>query len=447
MHAMFPALMLAALAQLGGRYDGAASDPPATDAPPIASPAADSAAQDGGPPVADAAAEPDLALPPSEISIAGETPQPTLAEDATNDASAVESAAEPTVAPANPFDAPAAEVATAGDADANAAAQPETSVLINGPRPAELMRTLLAPPRSGQLPGVPITLGDAVRGAATRSEQNDRARAYWDLAAAVAQYYLAVLENAELPVLRQAVAAPSAAWNSTADDFARRLEHTRQSATAAQLRLHRLMGDAAGASLPLPADLPHCGRYNTRFDEIFAGRQDPAAAQLNYLLPLLQTELMAGARLVAEANDWLTFVSERREPTNDGTGLLYAYELFVQRRQAFVEAARQYNMQIVAYTELAAPDEIGPDRLVSMLIRVSNPGRSSTGESGEVQPASAVDETAGQGATNGASNEVASQQPAGAKRTFARRPLERLRLRERSIVTVRKLLRFPEHLS
>lgn len=420
MHVVMTALMLAALSQLGDRNAGADAAAPADAQQPPAS-------------AAMAPAAPDVAAPAADADSAAETPQPTLADEAGAGQTAADSAA-----PANPFAGAASAADASGLAEAPAA---ETSVLVAGPKPAELMRTLLTPPQIGQLPGVPVTLGDAVRGATTRADQTERAQSYWNLSAAVTQYYLALRENSELALLRQGVAAPAAAWSEAAEDFARHEELARQLATAAQLRVHALMGNAAGVSLPLPADAPHCGRYNTRYGEIFIGREEPAASQLNFVLPLLQAELTSGARRVADATEWMTYVSEHREPANDGTGLLYAYELVVQRRRAFVEAAREFNNQIAAYTELAAPDQLGPDRLVAMLIRVSNPA-GATSEAA-VEPASAISEATKQNSIGSVADSAPSARSSGAKRTFARRPLDFLRLRERSIVTSRRLLRLP----
>jgi hypothetical protein len=321
----------------------------------------------------------------------------------------------------------------------------ETSILSGGPKPAEFMRRLLIAPTTGQLPGIAISLGDAMAGATERPMQTQRAEAYWDLSAAVGQYYVALSEAAELASLRQAVLQPAAAWDVAATDIAKRVEQTRQTATAKQLRLHRLMGATAGASLPLPADAPHCGRYNTRYDEIFVTRMDPAARQLNEMLPLLHAELVADVRLFEEAKEWTNYVSKVRDPKTDGVGLLRAYELMALRRREFVEAAHQYNLQIAAYAELAAPDQIEPGQLVSMLIRISNPGVGPTGAAADeaaVTPASA-EEPVGSAADAGEND--AAVRSDSSPRTFAFRPLKRLlsRDRERSIVVRREFLRLP----
>jgi hypothetical protein len=297
------------------------------------------------------------------------------------------------------------------------------------------MRALLATPASDQLAGVPLSLGSALRDATTRPAQTVRAQAYWDLSAAVAQYYLALQERSELAALRQGISAPAAAWKVAAQDVAGRVAFARQAAVAAQMQLHSLLGAAASPSLPLPADAPHCGRYNTRYSEIFAARQDAVAAELNELLPLTHGQLADLTRQVAEAHEWLAYVSEHRDPANDGAGVLRSYQLMTERRRTFLETARDYNKQIAAYAERATPEQMGPDRLVAMLIRTSYAaGQSDDG----VQPAGAVEGAASPGVDDQAAAGASAQGGGGSPRTFAWRPFDRLRDRERSIVTSRR---------
>jgi hypothetical protein len=399
---------------------------------------AETASETGATPADETAA---VGETPTQITVAPETPPPTLVDGAPPASDAAAAAAFDS----NPFrteqpPAGAADGAPAGTESPAAAVPPETSVLAaSGPKPAEVMQSLLIVPAGAQLPGIAITLGDAVRGAADRSSQTQLAKAYWQLSAAAAQYYLAVHEQADLNTLRQGVTNPAAAWTAAVDDASRRVAISREAAAAAQLRLHRMMGASANVSLPLPADPPHAGRYNTRYDEIFTTRQDPAARQLNDLLPMHYKALVDQARLIAEAGEWLLFVSENRDTANDGLGLLRAYDLVALRRRAFVDAVAEYNQDIAEYAELAAPDEVRPERLVSMLIRVSN---TTGGDSaGNVQTASAEEPVVADASATGRTA-AAPETRDGRPRTFANwRPFERLRNRERSIVSSRHLLR------
>lgn len=428
MHALLAGLLIALTGQAADqRYDFGAALPAEGDA---------------------AGAQPDPAGVPTPITLTPETSPPTL-EDGAPPAGADPTTPEAAAAAAfesNPFrieqpptGAPADDAPAVTESPVTAS-PPETSVLApSGPKPAEVMQSLLIVPAGAQLPGIAISLGDAVRGAADRRSQTELAKAYWELSAAAAQYYLAVHEQADLNTLRRSVANPAAAWSAATEDASRRVAIAREVAAAAQLRLHRLMGAAAHVSHPLPADPPHAGRYNTRYDEIFTTRQDPAARQLNDLLPMHYKSLVDQARLIVEAEDWLLFVSENRDTANDGLGLLRAYDLVALRRRAFIDAVAEYNQHIAEYAELAAPEEVRPERLVSMLIRVSN----TTGGAGagDVRTASAEEPVvADDNATGGSAAAPAARD--GRPRTFANwRPFDRLRNRERSIVSSRQLLR------
>ncbi|MCA9231358.1 MAG: hypothetical protein KDA57_11940 [Planctomycetales bacterium] len=237
-----------------------------------------------------------------------------------------------------------------------------------GVKPSELIRSLLIPPATGQLPGTPITLAEAVEGASSRGDQTRRIEVYWELTSAVAEYHLALREVTILQTLQQSVLQPSSSWAAARQALNQRGRVARRAAQTAQIRLQQMLGRASDF-LPLPSDLPHCGAYDTRYEEIFGGRlPSTEAQQLHELLPLEQQNLRQLTVEVAEAEQWLHFVSERRDPQTDGSGLLKAYELLSLRQRAFVQALRSYNSNITRYAEIAIPGMIGTERLVAMLI-------------------------------------------------------------------------------
>jgi hypothetical protein len=343
------------------------------------------------------------------------------------------------------YDSAPAE-ATQSDAE-----PPQRSVLAAYSKPSDLMRQLMKPPAAVQLHGVPLTLGEAVRDARTRQEQTARAKAYWDLAAAVGDHYLAVLENTELNVLRQSIAAPAKQWEARLKEAQDRVVASLQAAQAAQLRLHQLLGRASGGSLPLPADVPHCGRYNTEYEVIFANQPNAIARQLSELMPLRYTALRSQAQAIADAQAWRDQMSRERDPAGDGLELLQSQDLLSLRRRTFIATAREYNQEIAEYTELAAPAEVAPDRLVAMMIRTSTtsddlPWRSSGVEQAAAQepPQPAKVDVQVAPPSDGV------QQAGGAQQAISqegyrevRRPLQRLldRDREHSIVSRFRRLR------
>jgi hypothetical protein len=328
---------------------------------------------------------------------------------------------------------------------------PQRSLLVNSAKPSELMKSVLEPPPGAQLTGAPITLGEAVRDARSRQDQTQRAQAYWDLSAAVADYYLALLEATELEVLRQGITAPHKQWDVRQREAQTRTEAAHRSAQTAQLRLHQRLGRSITISLPLPADAPHCGRYNAEYEEIFASRPDPVAKQLAELLPLRHSELRASAQAIAEAVEWRAEVSERRSQTSDGIELLQAQDLLSLKRRAFVATARDYNREIAAYTELAAPAQVATDRLVAMMIRTSAPAGRAPWTPSRVEPATAEEPVQPDGAPLKPQASADADQKAGGQRTFAdenvrqvRRPLGRLLNLDREHSIVRRIRRLRE---
>jgi hypothetical protein len=428
MYAFIAAMAIAAAAQAPGNAppDDRYPSQPATTPP---------AAPDGG------AAGPGLA---GQITITGESPEPTLSEAAQPPTPANESptTGQSAVTPTAPGQTAQGAPSAAASPSSNAAAA-QLPVAPNLPKTSVLMREWSRPPRTGQLPGIPMSLAEALRGAETRQQQTDRTMGYWDLAAKVTQYYLVRRDAMELAVLRQGVTKPGPQWEVKALALQNAQDLAQQSAEAAQARLQQLCGRTTATSPPLPADLPHCGKYETRYDEIFANRADAAAKQLDALLPLKYAELRNQAGLVAEASNWLEQVSKSRDPNSDGVGLLRAHELLSLRRRSLVDAVHDYNQDIAIYTELAAPNEVGTERLVAMLIRVSNSGTSGREPTG-VQPASGTQDAAdadraSQAAFDGPEANPASPQPTyrSRHRTVRRPAFWRLRNREHSILVDR----------
>ena len=88
----------------------------------------------------------------------------------------------------------------------------------------------------------------------------------------MADYYLGVREQDELQRLRSSVTSVGPVWQQAESELGVRIGTSQRAAVASQYRLASLMGGADAASLPLPADLPHCGDYYARYDQVFAGR-------------------------------------------------------------------------------------------------------------------------------------------------------------------------------
>ncbi|MBA4107187.1 MAG: hypothetical protein C0485_15690 [Pirellula sp.] len=413
---------LGQVAQAQSRYDETAAAPaPAAESPASAP--------------AEAAATPDYAKLFAQ-------PTPSAAEAAPTPAAGEPAASAAGTPPQQPAAAPPAAAATQPFAPpAQAAAPAERSTLVSGPKPTKLMQELMKAPADAPLAGTPITLGEAVRDSRSRQDQTQRAKAYWDLAAAVADYYLAVLEAQELDAYRAGVAAPNKQWDVRQADVKTRIDAARFAAQAAQLQLHTLLGGNASSLPPVPADVPHCGRYNAEYDEIFAARPDLVAKKLADVLSLRHAELRSMTQAVEDAKASLEQEVTMRAATNDGTQLLNAQQLLSLQRRAFVTRAREYNQEIATYTELAAPAEVPADRLVAMMIRTSAPTDQLRWGQGDIEPTSAEEPADAANVADGspAGENGATPTLQAERRQEVRRPLQRLlgRERERSIVVSR----------
>lgn len=128
----------------------------------------------------------------------------------------------------------------------------------NDVKPAAMMRSMVTVPASSRLTGQPIRLAGAVVGTSSRLEQSQRIEAYWDLSSSVADYCLGVREQDELQRLRAGMSNVGPAWQQAETEMGLRISASERAAKASQYRLASLIG-RDGGSLPLPADLPHCG--------------------------------------------------------------------------------------------------------------------------------------------------------------------------------------------
>lgn len=239
-----------------------------------------------------------------------------------------------------------------------------------GQTPPAMMRKLLTPPAGSRLAGQPVALEEVVLGAASRTEQTARVEAYWNLSAAVAQYYAALREQGERERWRQSD-------GDGRTELAVRLDAAERAARAAQRRVASIAGRGADA-MPLPADAPLCGSYETRYEQVFVGRIVPEASELHQLISLRYAELEQSS--TALARTWEQFDAA----TSAAGGAAAAdarqlHELLLLQRRQFIQIACDYNHRIARYAELAAPPTVDATRYIGMLIKRSGPPAGRTG--------------------------------------------------------------------
>ena len=240
--------------------------------------------------------------------------------------------------------------------------------------PSVLMRSILQSPSAAQIPGQKVTLSEVVGTTTSRQEQTDRVILYWELASTVADHSLALREQQVLQTCSNRTTAGLEVWQAAQDRLNVRLESTRRAAMATQSRLATKLGRQPAAVLPLPGDLPHCGNYQPRYEEIFVGRQSTEAEQLKELLPLRYAEMKLATARVAEMQDLLAATMVDLGPgsgTRQAQVVVDAMALLSLERQAFLQIAKDYNQRIVCYAMLAKPQPLQTSRLVAMLIKQS----------------------------------------------------------------------------
>ncbi len=264
----------------------------------------------------------------------------------------------------------------------SAASTPAVDAASNTPDSSlakEMMGNVMRAPSGSQLRGNPTRLVDVVAGANQRNEQTHRIEVYWDLCSSVADYYLSLRELDELNRLLSRTGSSNRALSQAVTEMQVRVDTSRRAALVTQLRLASAMGNP---TLPLPADLPHVGGYETHYTRIFAGQQASEAGELNKVIPLRHAELLSAADAIDRAEDWL----QTKTATQDAEEIVRAMELLALRRRAFVQIAKDYNLRIAHYTELATPGVLPTPRLVGMLIKSS--AAASTASRSTVTPGS-----------------------------------------------------------
>jgi hypothetical protein len=242
-------------------------------------------------------------------------------------------------------------------------------------KPTSMMRAMMAPHNSSRLSGEWVTLNEIISSAAPRSDQSKQIEAYWDLCSSVADYFLGLREQEEIRRLRGIFPNAGVALQRAEQELAVRVGTAERAARASQLRLASLSGRGSDR-LPLPANQPFCGTYETLYEQVFVGRSSVEAAELNELISLRQAELQDACDAVNRTDGLLRDMSARPSSLSD-EAVLQALELIALQRRAFVQIARDYNRRIARYVELARPGQIAPEQLIGMLIR-RNPSATAT---------------------------------------------------------------------
>lgn len=293
----------------------------------------------------------------------------------------VRSAMPATKAPASRTPATKAPARIELPSQAPATLPVDQAELIDGQAPRisakDLIAGLVVAPAGQGLTGEPLKLADAFVRSARRYPPTDVAQAYWALAAATAEFHQRRNEAEELEILSRSLegtAGQPAELKLALGSARAALAESKLMAIGAQQRLAAFTGYVPPA-LPIVADFPHTGTYQTFFDEIFAGRAaPPELALLNRTLPLEREVLLARTQSALAAMDDLeATMTEFEAGKGPLTSALTAIAENGRQQRALVRAAEVYNRDIARYAMQAVPAGIDPLRMAGMLIRDASP--------------------------------------------------------------------------
>lgn len=244
---------------------------------------------------------------------------------------------------------------------------------------AEALVRTLADPAQIALAGAPTRLADLISRLTDRRQQIEATQIYWKLSAAVAEYRVCSESVAGMQQLQggegaerlpgdEIVAARLAAAEA-------RLREAEADVLADQYLLADLTRWTNANALPLPADLPHVGPYDTKFQEIYGGRAPPPRAYLiDRSLPLRLRSVEMRAAAVAAASHAVEgdFDAYQRQQLEQTVVLDSIAELARQQRE-FLRAVRDYNRDIAEYALSVAPPNLPAAKLVTLLIPPNGP--------------------------------------------------------------------------
>ena len=251
-----------------------------------------------------------------------------------------------------------------------AATSPGQAAAPARPNPAAIVGQSLALPADSALMGRPLHLLSLLSLSQDRRRQLELTHAYWRLVGAVANYSFCLQENHRVERL-PSVGEGAADLRAARDSLAASLEEAAAEAVTAQHELAGLMSLPADAALPLPADSPHVGLYNTYFREIFAAAAPPLRIRLlDRLLPLRVRAIDAEAAAAQAAEDAVEAVQVSQAGGKASlAAVAAALEELHRRQEALVAAVCRYNHDIADYALNVARPGVSSTDLTAMLIR------------------------------------------------------------------------------
>jgi hypothetical protein len=249
----------------------------------------------------------------------------------------------------------------------------------------DMVQQAMTLPTGTAVAGRNVSLLDVLGQVTDRSKRLEITHAYWRLVKLLGEYRFCWEESQQIQSI--GLGTIDANLLGSAQQAADREVTAMELAVInAQYELAEVAGLEVSGQLPLPADRPHIGTYNTFFEQIFADSTPPGQTRLLHrTLPLQHQVIGVRAEAVQAAQEALQAVARSYQAGQvDAADLLAAlHEITVQRR-AWMTAVARYNHSIADYALAIAGPETAGRELVSILIKLSQADpQTGRGESGD----------------------------------------------------------------
>jgi hypothetical protein len=237
----------------------------------------------------------------------------------------------------------------------------------------QVLESALRPPTQGELSGQPLPLTQLLSRIGAREGRKAAVLSYWRLCMAVAQYHFSVDEVLRLQRMPQPTDAYDQKQFAAVQSSAQaRVTAHRLEAIRAQREVARFASEAA-AALPLAADRPFVGAYQTHYQVL---REHGAAplqlALIDQTLPVQQQLITDLAVAVQSADELVEVAADRYQQQQLALAdVLGAFTSLREQRLGFLAAVESYNASIAEYALTVNLPASSGDRLVGMLIETT----------------------------------------------------------------------------
>jgi hypothetical protein len=203
--------------------------------------------------------------------------------------------------------------------------------------------------------------------------------AYWQLACATAAYRFCVEETDFLCSFPLPHAALQQTQLASLQAIVRAEEvNAKLTAVRAQYTLAESLPSFTRSKLPLAADSPFVGGYETHFEQIQGrGAVSERLSKIDKTLPVMRDLIERQANAVTATNDALL---ELRKGYEEGrcelATVVDSFEHLRQQRRGFLKSVQEYNTSIAEYAFAVASPNLPVNRVVGMLIETPEVERS-----------------------------------------------------------------------